>query len=128
MTAKGVPEDYHSVTPYLIVPGVTPLIMFLQDSFLAEITRSPIRRPDDSVMHAEMRIGDSRVMMAEPTVEWSTMPGSVYLYVEDCDSTFRRALRAGAKTVMEPADQDYGDRMGGVRDPSGNLWWIAQRK
>lgn len=72
------------------------LIMFLQDSFLAEIMMSPIRRPDGSVMHAELRIGDSRVMMGEPTEEWPAMPGSIYLYVEDCDDAYARALPPAA--------------------------------
>lgn len=122
------PDDYHSATPYLIVPGVMRLIMFLQDAFFAEITMSPIRRPDGSVMHAEVKVGDSGIMMAEPSSEWPAMPATIYLYVEDCDAAYQRALRGGGTSVMEPADQPHGDRFGGVKDPSGNIWWIATHK
>lgn len=127
MAASFIPEGYHRITPYFIVPGVVRLIMFMQDAFLAEIVRSPVRRPDGSVMHAEIKIGDSRIMMGEPTAEWPAMPASVYLYVEDCDETYEKALRVGGTSVMSPADQPHGDRYGGVKDPAGNIWWIASQ-
>jgi PhnB protein len=75
--------------------------------------------------HAEVRIGDSVVMLAEAGGEWSHTPGNLHLYVEDCDAMYDRALAAGATSVREMADQFYGDRSGGVRDPSGNMWWIT---
>jgi PhnB protein len=124
MAAKPIPDGYHSVTPYLIVQGVDELLDFLKQAFAAEETlRMP--RADGSIGHAEVRIGDSVVMMGEASEQWPPMPGSIHLYVDDCDATHRRALRAGATSVQEPADQFYGDRSSGVRDPVGNVWWIV---
>jgi PhnB protein len=80
---------------------------------------------DGTVAHAEVAIGDSIVMMGDAGEEWPAMPAFIYLYVEDCDETYARALAAGATSVREPADQFYGDRTSTVRDPVGNLWGIA---
>ena len=82
-------------------------------------------RSDGTVWHAEVKIGDSILMIGEPMKEFGPMPSSLYLYVKDCDAVYRRALRAGGKSVMEPVSQPTGERYGGVRDPSGNIWWIA---
>jgi PhnB protein len=79
-------------------------------------------------MHAEVRIGDSVVMMGEPADESSLMPGMIHLYVDDVDTTYQRALQAGATSLREPEDQFYGDRSAGVRDAFGNVWWIATHK
>lgn len=78
-----------------------------------------------AIMHAEVRIGDSRVMMGEPPCGIQPIPACLHLYVEDTDAVYRRALAAGATSVREPADQFYGDRNAGVKDPSGNSWWIT---
>jgi len=122
-TAPGHP-GYHSVTPYLVVRGVAPLMEFLKATFDAtELHRSS--RPDGSVMHAEVRIGDSIVMMGEPTAGGEETPASLYVYVEDTDGAYRRALLAGATSIREPADQPYGDRNAGVKGPSGTTWWIG---
>lgn len=124
---KPIPDGYHTVTPYLIVEGVAGLIDFLKQAFDAvETERLP--GPDGKVGHGEVRIGDSIVMMGEASGEWKAMPGFIYLYVNDTDATYKRALDAGATSVMEPADQFYGDRNAGVKDASGNMWWIATRK
>ncbi len=125
MTVKPVPEGYHTITPYLIVSGVGPLLDFLERAFGAVLTHPPTTRPDGSVMHAEVRIGDSRLMMGEASDKYPAMPGSLYLYVEDTDAVYRRALQAGATSLMEPANQFYGDRNAGVKDKSGNSWWIG---
>ena len=82
-------------------------------------------RPDGTIMHTELQIGDSRIMMAEATEQWKPMPSSIFLYLPDCDASFKRAVAAGATSLMEPADQFYGDRMGGVLDQAGNQWWVA---
>ncbi len=82
-------------------------------------------RPDGTVWHAEVKVGDSSIMMGEPMGEFGPMPASIYLYVENCDAVYRRALAAGGVSVMKPTDQPTGERYGGVRDPSGNIWWIA---
>jgi uncharacterized glyoxalase superfamily protein PhnB len=122
------PEGYHTATPYLVVPGVAKLIDFLKQAFGAE-ERERMAQPDGRIMHAEVKIGDSIIMMGEPTPEMmEQIPAMIYLYVPDADATYQKALRAGAKSVMEPADQFYGDRSGAVEDPSGNKWWIATRK
>ena len=124
MAVKPIPEGYHTVTPYLVVPGVARLIEFLQQAFDAE-ERHRMARPDGTIMHAEVRIGDSIVMMGEATGEFQPIPAMIHLYVADVDAAYRRALAAGATSVREPTDQFYGDRTGGVKDASGNQWWIA---
>ncbi len=125
MSVNPVPEGYHTVTPYLLVDGVPELIAFLEEAFNAEVTFR-LARPDGTIMHAEVSIGDSIVMMGEPMGEFGPMPTSIYLYVADCDSIYQRALQAGAASVMEPTDMYHaGERYGGVKDSSGNLWWIA---
>lgn len=117
--------EYQAVTPYLIVPGVATLLDFLAKAFGAhEVSR--LHRPDGTIMHAEVRIGGSTVMMGEPTAGFDAMPASLYLLVDDCDVAYRRALDCGGVSVMEPADMHHsGQRYGGVKDPSGNVWWIA---
>lgn len=127
MAVRPIPEGYHTVTPMLVVEGVDNLIAFLKQAFGAEEKERHLR-PDGRVMHAEVRIGDSMIMMGDPIGNFKHMPGSFYLYVEDVDAAYRKAIEAGATSVMEPADQFYGDRNGGVQDSIGNLWWIATRK
>jgi uncharacterized glyoxalase superfamily protein PhnB len=124
MAVKPIPEGYHTVTPYLVVPRVGQLIDFLKQAFGAEeIQRTT--RPDGSIGHTEVRMGDSRIMMGEAGGEFPPMPAMLHLYVEDADGFYRRALQAGATSLREPEDQFYGDRMAGVKDKFGNQWWIA---
>jgi PhnB protein len=85
-------------------------------------------RPDGTIAHAEVRIGDSAVMMGEPMGEQQPRPATLYLYVNDTDAVYQRALQAGATSLMEPADQFYGDRNAGVQDVFGNYWWIGTHK
>ena len=125
MTVQFIPPGYHTITPYLIVSGLPGTVSFLEKVFDAKTTVAPMLRPDGSIMHTELQVGDSRIMMAEATEQWRPMPSSIFLYLPDCDAIFKRALAAGATSLMEPADQFYGDRMGGVLDHSGNQWWIA---
>ena len=127
MAVKPIPDGYHTVTPYLTVQGVPKLIDFLKQAFEAqELER--MTQPDGTIGHAEVRIGDSVVMMGEARDEWKPMPSGIYLYVNDTDAVYKRALQAGATSIMEPADQFYGDRSAGVKDSSGNHWWIATHK
>ena len=124
MAVKPIPEGYHTVTPYLIVRGAAQLIDFMKRAFAAEeIQRMPL--PDGSIMHAEVRMGDSRVMLSEASGEYQPMPTMLHLYVEDMDTLYQRALQAGATSLRQPVDEFYGDRIGGVKDPFGNQWWIA---
>jgi PhnB protein len=127
MSVKPIPDGYHSVTPYLIVEGAPKLIDFVTEAFGAE-ERERMIRADGTIGHAEVRIGDSVVMLAEASAQWKPMPAAIYLYVPDTDAVYRRALEAGASSMMEPADQFYGDRNAGVKDPTGNLWWIGTHK
>ncbi len=118
-------KDYHTVTPYLIVPNVSRLLEFLVEAFGAS-ERIRLPRADGSVMHAEVAIGDSIVMMGEPTGEMGAMPGSIFLRVEDADAAYRDAIQAGGISVSEPTDHPHArERYGGVKDPCGNLWWPA---
>ena len=118
------PQDYHTVTPYIQVKGVSTLIDFLKAAFDAE-EREMMKDDDGRVLHGEMKIGDSMVMLAEARDPWPAMPASYYIYVPDTDATYRKGMAAGAESIMEPADQFYGDRNAGFRDKSGNCWWIA---
>jgi uncharacterized glyoxalase superfamily protein PhnB len=124
---KPVPDGFRTVTPYLTVRGVDKLIDFVKGAFNAEEVFM-MRGPDGHVSHAEFRIGDSIIMMGEARGEWQPSSTTLYLYVPDCDSVYNRALSAGGTSVQELTDQFYGDRSGGVKDPCGNMWWIATHK
>lgn len=121
---RPIPEGFHAITPYLTVQGAGRLMDFLKQAFGAKETLRTTR-PDGTIGHAQMKIGDSNVMIADAGDPWKPMPTAIYLYVEDCDATYQRALQAGAISLMEPADMFYGDRNSGVQDPSGNFWWIS---
>jgi len=104
MAVKPIPEGYHTVTPYLIVEGAAGLIDFLKQAFDAEeVVRMPGK--DGTVGHAEVRIGDSMIMLADAQAEYPAKPHMICLYVEDADATYRRAIAAGATSIKEPADQ-----------------------
>jgi PhnB protein len=118
MSVKPIPEAYHSMTPCLVVEGAAKFIDFLKKAFDAEeIFR--MARPDGGVMHAEIKIGDSMVMLGDATEQWRPITGAIYLYVNDADAVYKRSLQAGATSIMEPTNQFYGDRHGGVKDPAG---------
>jgi uncharacterized glyoxalase superfamily protein PhnB len=125
MAVKPIPEGYHTVTPYLIVRGAAKTIDFAKKAFGADLAFEPLKRPDGAIMHAEIKIGNSHVMISEASDQHPPMQSMLHLYVPNVDSIYQRALAAGATSVMEPIDQFYGDRSGGVKDPSGVHWWIA---
>ncbi len=127
MAVKTIPDGYHSVTPHITVQGASKLLDFLKQAFDAK-ENYRMAQPDGTVMHAEVRIGDSIVMAGEARGQAKAMPSSLYLYVADVDAVYRRALQAGATTTMEPADQFWGDRTACVKDPAGNQWMIATHK
>lgn len=124
MTPTHKPEGYTTVSPYLVVDGAGATIDFLERVFDAVELR---RFPDDQgrVVHAEVRIGDSVVMLADGAEGWEPVPSHVHVYVEDVDATFARALEVGAVAVQEPVKKDDADKRGGVKDPGGTTWWIA---
>jgi uncharacterized glyoxalase superfamily protein PhnB len=120
------PEGYNSVSPYLIVDGAGELIDFLVTVFDAVEMR---RFPDDSgrVMHAEVRIDDTVVMVADSTGDWPPASAQVHVYVTDVDETYRRALEAGAQSIQEPVQKGDEDKRGGIMGPGQVTWWIATR-
>jgi uncharacterized glyoxalase superfamily protein PhnB len=126
---KYIREGFHTTTPYLIVAGAARLIDFLKQAFGAEETFRAMR-PDtpDAIMHAEVRIGDSTIELADATPQYPPRPTALHLYVPDADAVYQRALTAGATSMYAPMDQDYGDREAGVKDDSGNQWYIATHK
>jgi uncharacterized glyoxalase superfamily protein PhnB len=128
MPVKAIPDGYHAVTPYLIARDAAKTIEFAKKAFGAEYAFEPMKRPDGKIMHAELKIGDSRVMISDATQEHPAMPCMLHLYVPDVDAVYKRAVGAGGTSVTELADQFYGDRSGGVKDPSGNFWHIATHK
>jgi uncharacterized glyoxalase superfamily protein PhnB len=126
VTVKYKPDAYHTVTPYLIVFDVPRLIEFLRAAFGGvEIER--VTRPDGTVGHAEVRIGDSIVMMGQADSTHKSVESCLYVYVPDTDLTYKAALAAGATSTMEPVNMFWGDRNAGVKDMFGNSWWIATK-
>jgi PhnB protein len=132
MATKPVPEGYHTVSPYLAVDDAARAIAFYAEAFGAkEVVR--MDAPDGKIGHAELEIGDSRVMLSDPFPQASTRPpkdlggtsASVFLYVEDVDATVKQAVDAGATITMEVADQFWGDRFGAITDPFGHVWSVA---
>ena len=130
--AGKIPDGYHSLQPYLIFADTAKAIAFYVAAFGG---REKLRMQDGKgrIAHAEVVLGDSVIMMADehPEIEafstehYKGSPVSLMLYVENCDATYKQALEAGATSLREPADQEYGDRMSGVLDPFGYKWWIA---
>lgn len=120
------PENYSTVSPYLIVDGASRTIEFLVRVFGAVELR---RFPDDAgrLMHAEVRIDDTVVMIADAADGWPPVPSYVHVYVSDVDATYRRAIEAGAISVQEPVKKEDEDKRGGVKDAGGTTWWIATR-
>lgn len=120
------PHDYTTVSPYLVVDGASRTIEFLVQVFGAVELR---RFADDSgkLMHAEVRIDDSVVMIADGGDGWPPLPSNVHVYVSDVDATYQRALAAGAESVQEPVQKDDADKRGGVKDAGGTTWWIATK-
>lgn len=126
MTGAYKPSGYPSVAPYLIVDGAAATINFLVAAFDAVAIRQ-FAAPDSRIMHAEVRIDDTVVMIADSAPGWPAMAAHVHVYVRDVDATYRRALAAGAASVQEPVKKEDEDKRGGVRDSGGTTWWIATR-
>jgi len=122
MKSLPLPGGVHSVNPYLVVDDPNGLIAFLTHVLDGrEVHRSVF---EGQTTHAEVRIGDAVVMIGGAQGR-TPAPAMLYVYVDDCDAAYARAIAAGAESIMEPADMFYGDRHGGVRDRYGNSWWIA---
>ena len=132
---KPIPDGYHSVTPYLIVKGAADAIEFYKKAFGAtELFRMPA--PDGKIGHAEIKIGDSPIMLSDEQPELGYVgpatlggsPVSIMIYVEDVDTVYPQALAAGGQEVKPLQDQFYGDRSGSLKDPFGHMWHVATHK
>ncbi|MBU1391013.1 MAG: VOC family protein [Gammaproteobacteria bacterium] len=121
-----IPPGFARVSPYVIIENADNLIVFMQRAFDAKPLHIS-HRTDGKVANAQMQIGDCQFMLSEASEACPPMPASYYLYVEDADKAVAQALKASGELILEVSDRPYGDRQGGVRDPSGNLWWISQR-
>jgi len=135
MAVKPIPEGYGTVTPYLTIKGAAKALEFYKEAFGAS-EQLRLTAPDGSIGHAEIRIGDSSIMLADDCAEAAcrnpqTLGGSsvaLHVYVEDVDARFAQAVNAGAEVVRPVQDQFYGDRTGSLRDPFGHVWFIATHK
>ncbi len=135
MAVKPIPDGYHSVTPYLIIRGAADAIEFYQKAFGAkELFRFPT--PDGKIGHAEIKIGDSPIMLADeyPSMGYNSpqalggSPVSLMIYVEDVDTVFNQAVAAGATVKEAVSDKFYGDRIGSLTDPFGHVWHVSTHK
>jgi PhnB protein len=120
------PYGYPSVAPYLVVHGADRTIAVLETVFGARVLRRDARA-DGSIVHAEVRIDDTVVMLADEVTGFPAMPSHVHVYVADVDAAYREALAAGCRDVQAPVDDDDGDRRGGFEEPGGTTWWVATR-
>jgi uncharacterized glyoxalase superfamily protein PhnB len=123
-SVKAIPDGFSSVTPYMIVDGASALIKFIEQSFNGDTT-SIMKSDDGKIMHATVRIGDSQIMVSDSTQRYTAAPTRLYVYVNDIDAVYKKALDAGGISLREPIDEFYGDRSAGVKDNCGNEWWIA---
>lgn len=125
MAVKAIPDGYHTITPYIITSDAAKLIAFAEKAFGGEVRHKTVE--EGRIRHAEMKIGSSMIMLSQATPEYPPTLIHIYMYLEDCDAVFDRAVAAGGKVIMAMADQPYGDRNGGVTDPVGNSWWVGKR-
>lgn len=126
MSVSFKPEGYTSVAPYLVVKDAEHTIQFLEQVFGAQRLRCHTA-PEGRVMHAEVRIDDTVVMLADGAEGWDATPAHVHVYVRDVDETFRRAIAAGATAIRAPVKGDDEDKRGGFMDAGGTSWWVGTR-
>jgi PhnB protein len=121
-----IPPGFTTVAPYIVADDAQRLLAFLVAAFDGDV-RLRTGRPDGKIANAQIRIGEATIMVSDSAPGHPATRSAFYLYVADADDAMRRAIAAGARMEMEVADMPYGDRQGGVRDPSDNVWWISQR-
>ncbi len=123
-TIKPIPAGYHTLTPFVVADNASGFIKFLKKAFYTQLNYL-MEAVDGLIRHAELKIGDSAIIVASATEIHKSMPGMLNVYVEDCDQVYEKALKAGAESMAKPANQFYGDRSAGIKDSWGNIWWIA---
>ena len=121
-----IPENNQTVMPYLIVPNAAGFLSFAEKVFNAKEI-SKFMRDENTIMHAEIMIGDSTIMFADATEQFKPSTAGLFVYVENSDETIEKAIREGASVIREITDEEYG-RSGGIKDPFGNVWWITTPK
>ena len=124
MKVQPIPTGYNTITPYLLCKESVKVLDFLKNAFDAQVVKIMLH-DDQSIANAEIKIGNSMIMLAEAMGEWPPLPAMIYMYVENTDELYEKAIANGATSVMPPMDMFYGDRNAGVKDPGGNQWWIA---
>lgn len=121
---KSIPEGYSTVTPWIISSDTSKLIGFIKQAFNAKEKGDIVYNDDGSVAHAEVLIGDSVVMLFDSYLNWPKTPAFIRLYFTDADKMYKQAIDAGARSVTKVTELFWGDRIGRVCDPFGNIWWI----
>jgi uncharacterized glyoxalase superfamily protein PhnB len=121
-----IPANYQTVMPYLILDNAVKFISFTEKVFGAKETYKVMKDPV-TIMHAEIMIGESTIMFADATDKYKPQPAALFIYVDDADKRYKKAIEAGATVLTEVADQPYG-RSGGITDPFGNSWWVTSLK
>lgn len=119
-----LPSEHQTIMPYLILQGAAKFIDFTKNVFGASETNTKSLRSDGSIMHAEITINGSTIMVTDEITDWAKQTSNLFIYVPNADETYQKALENGASSLMGLSDQDYG-RTCGVTDPFGNVWWIT---
>jgi PhnB protein len=123
-TVSAIPEGFHSVTPYLVADNSIKLIEFMKNAFGGEVTFI-LQDDNKRVVHAAVKIGNSIIMLSDTMEGMESQTSMLFIYVEDVDAVYKKAVQAKAKPIREPLDEFYGDRAGCVKDEWGNTWWVA---
>jgi uncharacterized glyoxalase superfamily protein PhnB len=124
---KTIPEGYTAVTPWIISPDSARVISFMQNAFGAEeIHGSRTLSPEGKIVHVEVRVGDAVVMLFDSARSWPSTPAFIRLFVDSCENAYQRAIKSGARAVTKPTMLAFGDKIGRVADPFGNLWWLQE--
>lgn len=118
-----LPENHQTVMPYLILRDARRFLEFAQNVLDAEILTEHLD-DENRILHAEIKIGESTIMVSQSNEFWGVNNAGMFIYVKDADSVYNQAIQQGAESIMEPSDKDYG-RSSGVKDPFGNIWWIT---
>jgi len=122
-----IPKGHQVIMPYLILNDAKKFIDFVVDVFNAELVFSTMREDNKTLMHSEIQINGSTIMLSGSTEQWKPVKGNLFIYVQDADETYKKAIAAGSATILEPRDENYG-RACGVSDPFENVWWITSVK